>query len=527
MKLFRALRGDPLLLALTVILTLAAWAPLAVTPFLPFPDLHNNSAAASMLVDAARGKGTLGYYYNVNWAPVPYWTGYVLMAAWSAVGGVLFAAKAMVAFLAVILPLSVMRLLIALGRSPRLGLWAFALVWEHNMYSGWVTYLLGMAIALVILALLVEMETLRDALVVLAWTVLVSLTHVQGVALVALAGAGITVLGVLRGKRLGLHVLALAGGALPVLPWVGRHLAPGGHVTKVPFVFDWHPLAMKAGRIFTYTFDHYPKEPEEWAPAFAFTLLLVGPLVLAGTARPRAVRPAHRDGGVVAAIVTISCVVLYAASPYEIRGPVNHFHNYDRYATFALLALLLLPRPDLRGWRALWLLPGLIAALAMDLTTPSSSSFPWCARDRGCSRSSTSRPTPPASSPPTTSSTPTSPPPRRATIPTCSTTTPTPSSSRRSTSRRSPAGCTSPTSSSWRSTPRTSTTSWSRGSTETPSAPSAGSLTRASASWRRGESGGSTRSRRTPGDPGGDTVEPGGSGAEPAESAEPPSSTGP
>src|SRR4029079_3381903 len=92
MKLFRALRADPLLLALTVILTLATWAPLTVTPFLPFSDLHNNAAASSILIDAARGKGTLGYHYHVNWMPVPYWTGYLIMATASAVGGVLFAA---------------------------------------------------------------------------------------------------------------------------------------------------------------------------------------------------------------------------------------------------------------------------------------------------------------------------------------------------------------------------------------------------------------------------------------------------
>ncbi len=128
MKLYRALRGDPLLLALTVLLTLAAWAPLCVTPFLPFSDLHNNVAAASMLFDAATGRGTIGYHYHVNMEP-PTRTGRATSscAAASAVGGVLFAAKAFVAFLAVLLPLSVMRLLLALRRSPRLGLWAVAL----------------------------------------------------------------------------------------------------------------------------------------------------------------------------------------------------------------------------------------------------------------------------------------------------------------------------------------------------------------------------------------------------------------
>jgi hypothetical protein len=295
------------------------------------------------------------------------------MAAASAVGGVLFAAKAMVAILAVAIPLSVMRLLLALGRSPRLGLWAFAALWEHNLYSGWVTYLLGMAMALWALALLIDMETVWDALGVLAWTALTALTHVQAVALLALAGAGITVIGLRRGKKLRLHALALAGGALPVLPWVQTHLAPNGHATKVPFTFDWHPAVMKAGKLFSYTFDHYPSDPPVWAPAFAFAVLLVGPLFVAGAVRRRAgageAGPMVRDGSAAAVVVALSCLVLYAALPFEIKGPVWHYHNYPRYATFALLTLLLLPRADLRGKRALWLLPGVVAALAMDATT--------------------------------------------------------------------------------------------------------------------------------------------------------------
>lgn len=374
MKILDALRADPLLLALTVLLTLSAWAPLLVTPFLPLSDLHNNAAMASMLVDVARGKGTLGHYFHMSWVPVPYWTGYAIMALANAVGGVLFAAKVIVAVLAVALPLSVMRLLLALGRSPRLGLWAFAMFWEHNLYSGWVTYLLGMALAFVALAHLVEMETPRDALRVLLWTVLVALTHIQAVALLAVAGAGLTLLGLSRGKSLGLHVLALSGGALPVLPWVGHHLAPEGHASKVPFWFDWHPLVLKASRLFAYTFDHYLKDPPVWAPAFAFAVILCGPLVLAGLVRQRRTPgdpagPIPRDEGVAAAIILLSCVALYAALPFEIRGPASHYHNYPRYATFALTALLLLPRPDLRGRRALWLAPGVIAALAMDATT--------------------------------------------------------------------------------------------------------------------------------------------------------------
>jgi hypothetical protein len=376
MKLVQALRADPLLLALTALLVLAGWAPLFVTPFLPLSDLHNNAAAAVMLPGAAWGSGTLGYYYQVNWAPIPYWTAYAIMIVAGAVGGVLFAAKAMVAVLVVALPLSLMRLLLAVGRSPRLGLWWFAAFWEHNLYSGWVTYLLGMALALYALAELIEMESWRDAWRVLGWTVLVGLGHIQAVALLAVAGLGITVIGRMRGKSVAQHALALSGGALPVLPWVGAHLLPNGHGPRQPFWFDWTPLSERASKLFSYTFDDYPKDPPVWAPAFAFAVMLLGPLVLAAVRqRPALTSPGSpdrslaRDGSAPAVVVVLSCVLLYGTLPFEIRGPVEHYHNYPRFATFVLLTLPLLPRPDLRRFRALYLAPGIVAALAMDATT--------------------------------------------------------------------------------------------------------------------------------------------------------------
>jgi hypothetical protein len=365
MKLYRAFRDDRLLRTLTVTLTLAAWLPLFVTPFLPLSDLPNNAAAASMLFDAATAQGTVGHHYHVSWVPTPYWTGYVVMAAASAVGGVLFAAKAIVALLAIVLPLSVMRLLIALGRSPRLGLWAFAIFWDHNLYSGWVTYLLGMAIALYALARLMEVETRYDGYRLLPWTVLVALTHAQAVALLAMAGVALTVRRGLRGRPMTPQLIALAGGAVPALAWVRSYFARREGAAAPPWAFDWHPWAVKAGRLYTYTFDHYPPQPAVWAPAFAFTVLILGPLFIATLIRPQSGR---RERTVDAAIITLSCVALYATLPFEIRGPMRHFHNYPRYATFVLLTMLLVPNPDLRGWRALALVPGVVAAVAMDAT---------------------------------------------------------------------------------------------------------------------------------------------------------------
>src|SRR4029078_10212562 len=97
--------------------------------------------------DAAFGHGIVAERYRVNWLPVPYWSGYAPMYLVAAGTGPVAGAKAIVASTSLLVPLSVMRLLVALGRSPRLGLWAFLLAWDTNLYLGWGTFQIAMAAA--------------------------------------------------------------------------------------------------------------------------------------------------------------------------------------------------------------------------------------------------------------------------------------------------------------------------------------------------------------------------------------------
>lgn len=359
MSVVRALREDRFLHVATACLTLAAWAPLFVTPFLPLSDLHNNAAAASMLPDALLGRGRIGESFHVDLIPLPYWTGDVIMAIASLIGGVLFGAKAIVAILAVLLPLSVMRLLLALGRSPRLGLWVFAAFWDHNAYSGWVTYLLGMAFAFFALARLVEMETSSDAAKAMGWSLLVGLTHPQALALLDLCALA---LAYRAGRRRAIQTAAIVlWGALPLVPWLAR----SGAFDRSPSVaLEWHSPAQKAALLFAHTFDCRPA-PWTTAGALAFGMMLAGPPLLALLA-PKGGAGRERTGG--AAIVFLACVALYLLLPETVRGTVSHFRLYGRYATFILISALLLPRPDLRGLRAVVLAPGILAAIATDLS---------------------------------------------------------------------------------------------------------------------------------------------------------------
>jgi hypothetical protein len=193
---------------------------------------------------------------------------------------------------------------------------------------------------------------------------MVALTHLQALALVALAGIGLAL--ILR-RSIVLSAVALSGGLVAIVPWLDKHLRSDGQFLKVPWANVYHSPSFKVGKLFAYTFDHFPQDPEVWAPAFAFTVAIAGPVVLGALVR-RAPGQAPPRAGAAALWVFLSCTVLYTTLPYEIRGPVVHLYNYPRYATFVLMTLALLPRPDLRGVRVLAIAPAVVAALWMDAT---------------------------------------------------------------------------------------------------------------------------------------------------------------
>jgi len=362
MKLWRTFRDDRLFSLLFVLLLICAWLPLTRTPFLPFIDLMNNVGGATMLADALTG-APMSKYFQVNWLPVPYWTGYLLMAGASHFMGALFAAKFICGFLSFILPLSAVRFLIATGRDHRQGLWAFLLVWDRNLYAGWVSFLLGMAIVLFTLAMLVEMTDWRSALRVTAMSGLVALTHPQ--ALIFLAVAGIALVLVQSGsiKRFALGTLALSGGLLGAVPLIHDlfKVVPADKV-KESLSFKWDTPREKMAGFYDFTFGSFGGQFDTNVPILVFGLLIIGPLMLAMMRRtmPRATLSPPL-------IFTLSCIFLYLVLPFEIYAPIPHRHNYVRHGTFILLGMLLIPKPRLQG-RAAWaLVPGVVMALLLDL----------------------------------------------------------------------------------------------------------------------------------------------------------------
>lgn len=357
------LRDDPILLWSGLTLWLVGLIPLTVTHFLPFADLPINTAASSLLWDSARGHLPTATYYHVNWAPVPYWITYLISAAVERVSDPLLAAKVTTAVILLLVPLGVMRLLVTLGRSPRLALWAFLLGYEHNTYAGWHAYMFGIGLSLFVIAWTIEARTIRDALRILPVTALIGLTHAQAVALLGVTVPMLIFCERPLWRRLAVHAVALAGCGITMIPWlVGGMRGQMGSLSSL--ACEWHTPATKLAQFFAYTLDDLGRPSGERVAAIAFVVLVVGPLLL--TLLPRQVKNARMA---VPVVLLVGAGALYALLPFAIAGV--HWYTYPRYATVILLFLLLVPAPRLDGRWVLALLPGVLAAIAFDIAVAS------------------------------------------------------------------------------------------------------------------------------------------------------------
>jgi hypothetical protein len=359
----RTLRSDPPLAWSYALLCISATLPLWLTPICPQPDLHGHVLNAVLLLPTALGHEAAAPYYHVSAWPVPYWSTNLFMALVGLVAGPLLAAKALLAALICLLPLATMRLLSALGRDPRLGLWAFLLSWDSNLHAGWHAILLSMTIGLVLLARLAESRSARQALRSWPIAVLLALTHIEGVALTLVSGLLLVLLeGGPRGAALRRHGAAMAGTLLVIVPWLGRRFAQSVEAGQgLAFEFRFHSATQKAQSLFTYTLDNVAGFQGEVPAALALGLLVLGPLVLSRLPEREDV-DRHRWSSM---SVAAGALAIYAAAPFEIFGPVAHWYTYPRYATFALLGLLFVPRPRLDGQRWLALVPGIVVAILL------------------------------------------------------------------------------------------------------------------------------------------------------------------
>jgi hypothetical protein len=331
--------------------------PLFATPIIPLTDLGSTVGAAGLLFDALGSSTTASQYYTVSHLPVPYWTGYVWLAVVGFVGGPLFAAKSLVALCVLGPPLAVMRLSRALKRDWSFSLLAFTLAWDVNLYWGWVTFQIGMALAIWALAILIEADSLRAAVRVIPLAIIIALTHAHAVVFLVVA-AGLSGLARERPFRsLGLHIVGCLG-ILVLLPWVWLQVVQPGLAGQGTTELVSPPMQERVGRVFEFSLAVFLDQPGQWFSVISFLVIVAVPLLAGFMPRGSGAR------SLVALVLFATPVLLYLLLPFEVRGPVPHWWTYPRFATLVLALLLVVPDVVITDrWRVA------VAAIALVLTT--------------------------------------------------------------------------------------------------------------------------------------------------------------
>jgi hypothetical protein len=365
--LIAAFRQDKVLFWATVVMSLFALAPMAFATFLPLGDLPDTACFSALVPEIVFGHGLPSKVYYIKWAPMPYWGPAVLIGTISSFSNVVVAIKVVVGAVVLLIPLGVMRLMIATGRDPRVGLLAFAFSWEHSLYGGWIAYVLGMTFTLWALAWLIEVETVKGALRVALVGLVIGLTHAQATLYFVVMTIALTIARA-RPKplrRLALHALTGAGLALVFLPWIFRVSSSAGSssgtisaiLTSLANTDD--PLHEKLRDMFRFSFENYTRREDLVAAARTFGMLLAAPALLS-------LLPS-RAGASRAVPLTMFLVsaAFYVILPMSlVGGPVYQWYVYPRNTAYMLMTMLLLARPDLSGRRIAWLIPGIAIVLA-------------------------------------------------------------------------------------------------------------------------------------------------------------------
>ena len=415
------LARDPVLLGLTVVLSIAVLAPLFVTRFLPLTDLSYHARAGVAGQANLGGGSTRQSPLHVPAAAVA-----VLDDVHSAdrlrlARGPLYATHIVVGLAVLLVPLGMMRLMIAVGRSPRLGLWAFALAWDFSVSMGFIAYTLGVGLSFFFMARVLEglrggrWTTRREVLKTGALAVVLPLTHAQATATAGLL-LGLLALAELPDKR---HFRWLMGWAvLPVaalLPWVLT--TPSGGRGPVPPVADmlyWAPAGERIARFVHYSLGFVQGPVASEIQGMTILTLLLLPLVFAS------MRGGSRRVNRRAWVLYAGAWLMYLTLPASLFWPFHQILIYERYTTFVMLFALLLPGVSFVGirraclalvWQWLWPLPAWLPGSSTSTTSTRLRSRRYSTRSlrarRSCPSSGHAEPpsrstTPRAGSPPTT-----------------------------------------------------------------------------------------------------------------------------
>ncbi len=377
-SLFGSLRDDRFLLFATITASGAVLLPLFLTPFLPLQDLPNHVALASLLSHMREGGDVSTYHFMPQPYPVPYWVGYMIIVFGAKLASPLLGAKLFVAAALLAVPLGLIRLLPSLGRSPRLGLWAFALSWDYNLSWGFVAFNLATGLSFAYIAWAIdslEMERWRweQPAKALGFGSVLALTHAHatGVAVLAL---GALALSALPNRREATRLMQFSvAPLLGLLPWLSMGFLSGDGA-PMPDRLSGLAHSPNAGErvrhLFDYTLGFSRGHVSESMMGIAFVILLVVPLLLLASSKPTG--PKWRR----ALVLYTFAWTIYLVLPASLNWPFGQLFIQQRHATLILLMGLTLPSCELGGRCAWRLAPGLIAiVLCVGVNARLASSF--------------------------------------------------------------------------------------------------------------------------------------------------------
>ncbi|MDX2022766.1 MAG: hypothetical protein SF187_21200 [Deltaproteobacteria bacterium] len=353
-----AFAHDRFLLATFCFLSVLAAAPLFLTPFLPLQDLPDHTGLAALMRHVLSGGEVSRRHYQLQYFPVPYWTVYSILGLGSWGAGPLVAAKLLTFIAAICTPLGAIRMAIALKRSPRVGLCAFAFAWDYNVSWGFLAHVIGFGVALLYLARTIEMMSLRDVWRSSWIGCLLALTHAHATLVWMAASAVTAFVSKDRRRRLQLHGLAALAPILTMLPWIiSRIAARAGGKARSP---SWPSFSQRWSSLFDHTFFTFTGPLVPTLLFAVFVTLFLGPPLLGLLGLKHRTKDTHWR--IVWGLYGLAWL-LYLTAPSGIYWPINQQFIYQRQASFIVLLGLFLPAPPLDARRFTVLVPGLVAAV--------------------------------------------------------------------------------------------------------------------------------------------------------------------
>lgn len=344
----------------TILLTVAIAAtvlPLWVGGLLPSVDLPQHL----FLIDVLRTVDDPGSFYGEIYRSKPgltYLTFYYFVRGLAPLLGVEAALKVFLTVVLAAIPLSLLVLLRALGRSRWLALLACPLAYTDNFYWGLVSFLASVPLTLLVIAYFVRSleeppERKRPAIALAVSLLLLQLTHGAGMIFPALALPLMLFTTPSDFERRKRTLLALLPGVGLFLAWLfmgvneGRALGAPGEPWKAsaplfdPRNFVFAPLQERAGKLFPLLangFWDWADRPALYgvlaAAALAIVLALIRPQV---SQKPMVARMRP-------ALLTLLGLAYYFLLPSDITGYM--YYIYPRYSQLAaLLAICMLPMP--------------------------------------------------------------------------------------------------------------------------------------------------------------------------------------